>query len=116
MTERPINDLELLRASKRAAESAGEADNRAFNEILSRHRGRLKKMVSVRMNQKLQGRIDASDVIQDTFIEAARALDSYLENPKISVFLWLRRLAGEKLIQAHRVHLGAQKRTANREQ
>jgi len=67
------------------------------------------------MNQKLQGRLDASDVIQDTFIEASRALESYLASPKISVFVWLRRLAGEKLIQAHRKHLGAEKRSANRE-
>ena len=73
-------------------------------------------MVAVRMNQKLQGRVDASDVIQDTFIEASRALDAFLENPTMPVFIWLRQLAGEKLIQAHRNHLGAQKRAAGREQ
>ena len=113
MPESPIDDLELLRASRRTENVGG---NEAFNEILCRHRDRLKRMVGLRMNHKLQGRVDASDVIQETFVEASRALESYLDNPKISVFLWLRRLAGEKLIQAHRKHLGAEKRTANREQ
>ncbi|QEG21440.1 sigma-70 family RNA polymerase sigma factor [Mariniblastus fucicola] len=116
MSERAIDDLELLRASRRLSGTDGEEPNEAFNEILCRHRDRLKRMVGLRMNQKLQGRLDASDVIQDTFVEASRALEGYLDNPKISVFMWLRRLAGEKLIQAHRKHLGAEKRTANREQ
>jgi RNA polymerase sigma-70 factor (ECF subfamily) len=104
-----VDDLDLLRHAQ-----GGNQD--ALNEVLIKHRDRLRRMVAVRMNQQLQGRVDASDVIQDTFIEASRALDTYLENPKMPVFLWLRHLAGEKLIQAHRKHLGAQKRAAGREQ
>ena len=104
-----VDDLDLLRHAQ-----GGNED--ALNEVLIKHRDRLRRMVAVRMNQKLQGRVDASDVIQDTFIEASRALDSFLENPTMPVFVWLRRLAGEKLIQAHRSHLGAQKRAAGREQ
>ncbi len=73
-------------------------------------------MVSLRLSHKLQGRLDASDIVQDTLIEAARALEAYLENPVLPVKLWLRHLAGQKLIQAHRVHLGAKKRDADREQ
>ncbi len=104
-----IDDLNLLRHAR-------EGNDDAFNEVLIKHRDRLKRMVALRMNQRLQGRVDASDVIQETFVEAARALDGYLDDPKISVFLWLRKLAGEKLIQAHRQHLATQKRDANREQ
>ena len=111
MTEKinGVDDLDLLRHAQRGNEDA-------LNEVLIKHRDRLRRMVAVRMNQKLQGRVDASDVIQDTFIEASRALDSFLANPTMPVFVWLRRLAGEKLIQAHRNHLGAQKRAAGREQ
>ena len=118
MSERPnaIDDLELLQAARKLAGGQQDQRNETFNEVLCRHRERLKRMISLRMNRKLQGRLDASDVIQDTFVEASRALESYLDSPKISVFMWLRRLAGEKLIQAHRTHLGAEKRTANREQ
>lgn len=104
-----VDDLDLLRHAH-----VGNED--AFNEVLIKHRDRLRQMVALRMNQKLQGRLDASDVIQDTFAEAARALEAYLADPKIPVYLWLRHLAGEQLIQAHRKHLGAQKRAADREQ
>jgi RNA polymerase sigma-70 factor (ECF subfamily) len=104
-----VCELDLLRHAQGRNEDA-------LNEVLIKHRDRLKRMISVRMNQKLQSRIDASDVIQDTFIEASRALNSYLENPKMPVFIWLRHLAGQKLIQAHRLHLGAHKRAAGREQ
>ena len=104
-----IDDLDLLR-------SARNGDRNALNEVLVKHRDRLKRMIAVRMNQKLNGRLDASDVIQDTYAEAARVLDRFLENPNMPVFLWLRHLAGEQLIQAHRRHLGAQMRDANRDQ
>lgn len=104
-----IDDLDLLR-------NARNGDRDALNEVLVKHRDRLKRMIAVRMNQKLNGRLDASDVIQDTYAEAARVLDRFLENPNMPVFLWLRHLAGEQLIQAHRRHLGAQMRDANRDQ
>jgi RNA polymerase sigma-70 factor (ECF subfamily) len=103
------NDLLIL-------QDAHSGNNEAFNQVLLKYRDRLKRMVGIRMNRKLQGRLDASDVIQDSFLEAARALPAYLENPKLPVYIWLRHLAGEKLIQAHRRHLTAQKRTAEREQ
>ncbi len=103
-----VDDLDLLLL-------ANDGNEQAFNEVLLKHRERLRRMVALRMNQKLQGRLDASDVIQETFAEAARALPAYLQEPKLPVFVWLRHLAGEKLIQAHRKHLGAQKRTAARE-
>lgn len=111
MTQSPdgIDDFGLLELAKSGNEEA-------LNEVLLKHRDRLKRMVAVRLNPKLQGRLDASDVIQDTYVEAARVLSDYLENPQLPVFLWLRHLAGEKLIQAHRRHLSAQKRDAGREQ
>lgn len=72
-------------------------------------------MVSMRMNRGLAGRVDASDIVQDSYLEASRVLDRYLENPSLPFYLWLRHLTGEKLIQAHRRHLGAQKRSVQRE-
>lgn len=104
----PADDLEKLKR----AEGGNE---QALTEVLARHRRRLKRMIAMRMNPRLQGRLDASDVIQDALVEAARTLDDYLADPALPVFLWLRHLATEKLIQAHRRHLGAQKRDAARE-
>lgn len=69
----------------------------------------------MRMNPRLQGRLDASDVVQETLVEASRTLESYLDNCKMPVFNWLRHLANEKLIQAHRRHMDAQKRDVSRE-
>lgn len=104
-----IDDLDLLR-------NASSDQQGAFNEILLKHRERLKRMVAVRMNPKLQGRLDASDVIQETFIEATRTLTAYMNKPTLPVFLWLRQLTGQKLIQAHRRHLSAQRRDASLEE
>ncbi len=103
-----LQDLDLLRIAQAGDESA-------FNELLLKYRERLRKMVELRMNPLLRSRLDASDVIQDAFMEAARERESYLGNPRLPVFLWLRYLAGQKLIQAHRTHLLAQKRSAYRE-
>ncbi|MEZ6095870.1 MAG: sigma-70 family RNA polymerase sigma factor [Pirellulaceae bacterium] len=105
-----IDELGML---KRAA-SQGDAS--ALNEVLMKYRDGLVRMVQIRMNDRLKGRLDASDVIQDTFVEANRALADFLANPVMPVNLWLRHLAGQKLIQAHRTHLGSQKRDAAREE
>lgn len=102
------DELELVRRAE-----AG--DEYALNTLFEKHRGRLLRMVSLRMNRALAGRVDASDVVQDSYLEAARVLNRYLENPSLPFFLWLRHLAGEKLIQAHRQHLGAQKRSVSKE-
>jgi RNA polymerase sigma-70 factor (ECF subfamily) len=87
-----------------------------WNEIMLRHRDRLRRMVEMRMHPRLQGRVDASDVIQETFIEAARVLNDGKQNQDMPVYIWLRRLANQKLIQAHRRHLQAAGRDARREQ
>lgn len=82
---------------------------------MTHHRDRLKRMVMMRMHPQLQGRVDASDVIQETFVEAARVLAAGKPAPDLSLHIWLRRLVGQKLIQAHREHLGAQCRATDRE-
>ena len=92
-----------------------EGDDAALTVLLDRYRPRLKRMVDLRMNQKLQGRIDASDVIQDAFVDVNRLLEKYLSKPDMPFFLWLRHITQERLIDAHRRHLGAQKRDAGLE-
>ena len=72
-------------------------------------------MVQMRLDWRLQGRVDASDVIQDACLEAARRLPDYLREPRMPLFLWLRFLVGERLLIVHRRHLGAKARDARRE-
>jgi RNA polymerase sigma-70 factor, ECF subfamily len=94
---------------------AAEGDQAAWAELLGRHRSRFRRMVALRLDRRLLGRIDPSDVIQEASLEAARALPKYLERPELPFFLWLRWLTGMTLQAQHRKHLGVGARDASRE-
>ncbi len=72
-------------------------------------------MIALRLDRRLQGRIDPSDVIQEAYLEAAARLAEYLRNPSMPFFLWLRFLTGQKLVSLHRHHLGVQMRNASQQ-
>jgi RNA polymerase sigma-70 factor (ECF subfamily) len=90
-------------------------DRSAASDQFAAHRQRLKRMVALRMDRRLNGRIDASDVVQEAYLDAARRLDEYLQDPVIPFFLWLRLLTIQKLAELHRRHLGTKARDAGRE-
>lgn len=94
---------------------AGRGDRVALDELFSRHRDRLIRMVRMRLDRRVQGRVDASDVIQEMHVEAVERLPEYLKERKLPFFLWLRFLAAQKVIQLHRHHLGAQRRDPRHE-
>jgi RNA polymerase sigma-70 factor (ECF subfamily) len=100
------NSPELVQLLEQAR--AGDPD--ALTEIFARHRDRLRRMVELRLDRRLQARLDASDVIQDAYLEITRRLGEYLREPKLPLFLWLRLVVGEQIIDLHRRHLGAQMR------
>jgi RNA polymerase sigma-70 factor (ECF subfamily) len=95
--------------------AAAEGDKAAWGTLLDCHRDRLRRMVALRLDQRLQGRIDPSDVIQEAYLEASVRLPEYLRNPAMPFFLWLRFLTRQKLLVLHRFHLEAEKRDAGRE-
>jgi RNA polymerase sigma-70 factor, ECF subfamily len=99
----------------RFLELARAGDKAALNELLARYRARLRRMVELRLDRRLQARIDASDVIQDAYVDVVRRLDEYLREPKYPLFLWLRLIVGERLLKLHRHHLGTQMRDAGLE-
>jgi hypothetical protein len=72
-------------------------------------------MIHLRLSRRVQGRVDDSDVLQETFLEVARRLKEYTADPKLPFYLWLRHMAGLKLAEVHRRHLGTQLRDADRE-
>jgi RNA polymerase sigma-70 factor, ECF subfamily len=90
-------------------------DPDAVAELFARFRDRLKRMVKLRMDRRLQGRLDASDVLQDAFLEVAGRIREYAATPDMPVFLWLRFLTGQRLLALHRHHLKTQKRDAGQE-
>ena len=94
---------------------AAAGDAQALGGLFDRHRDRLRRMVQVRLDRRLQGRIDPSDVLQEAYLEFARSLADYLRNPAVPFFLWLRYLTGMKLHALHRHHLGTKARDAGRE-
>lgn len=94
---------------------ARQGDVLALGSLFARHRERLLRMVSLRLDRRLRGRCDADDVIQDVYLEAARRFAEYLRDPQLPFFIWLRTLAVQKLVDAHRQHLGAKARDASRE-
>jgi RNA polymerase sigma-70 factor (ECF subfamily) len=73
-------------------------------------------MVAFRMDPRLRGRVDAADIVQDAFVEAAAHRDVYFRQSAVPLFLWLRGVVGNKLLEVHRHHLGTHMRDANREQ
>jgi RNA polymerase sigma-70 factor (ECF subfamily) len=94
---------------------AAQGNRQDWGTLLERHRKRLRRMVALRLDQRLQGRLDASDVIQEAYLEASARLADYLRQPAMPFFLWLRFLTGQKMLELHRHHLGAQMRDAGRE-
>ena len=96
---------------------AAEPERRAeiLGSLLARHRPRLVRMVRMRMHPQVRARLDASDVIQEAYLEAADRIEEYVGDPQMPFFLWLRRMAGQRLLKAHRFHLDAQRRDARRQ-
>jgi RNA polymerase sigma-70 factor (ECF subfamily) len=94
---------------------AASGDPASWEELMKRYRSRLRRTVSFRLDPRLQGRVDPSDVVQDVCLEAWQHLGSYVNQPDTPFFLWLRAVAGHKLGDLHRQHLGAQMRDARRE-
>jgi RNA polymerase sigma-70 factor, ECF subfamily len=93
----------------------GRGDERALSELFARHRERLRRMVRLRLDRRLQGRIDSSDVLQDTYLEVARRAGEYVAAPSMPPFLWLRFLTSQTLQGLHRHHLKVQMRDAGQE-
>lgn len=96
-------------------QNAEQGDPAALKELLARHRGRLRQMVLARMDSRLRVRIDPSDVVQDVLTQAYRKLPAYLEGRPLPFYPWLRQIAWERLVQLHREHVIAQKRSVRRE-
>jgi RNA polymerase sigma-70 factor (ECF subfamily) len=90
-------------------------DERALCELFARYRDRLRRMVKLRLDRRLQGRLDASDVLQEAYLDVAKRAAEYRANATMPVFLWLRLITGQRLMALHRHHLGAQMRNAGQE-
>jgi RNA polymerase sigma-70 factor (ECF subfamily) len=94
---------------------ARTGDQEARQQLLVRHRKRLREMVALRMDRRLIARVDPSDVVQEALTEAVQQLSDYLRDRPLPFYPWLRQLTWERLIEVHRRHLYAQKRSVRSE-
>jgi RNA polymerase sigma-70 factor (ECF subfamily) len=101
--------------TNRLLRQAADGDQQGFGALLTRHQARLRRMIAFRLDSRLQGRVDPDDVLQEVFLAASRGLADYLRRPGLPFFLWLRGIAGNKLLELHRHHLGTPMRDARRE-
>src|SRR5438876_2551446 len=108
MTSDPSNTENLVHR-------AGAGDPQAQAELFAHYRERLRQMVHLRLDRRLQGRLDPSDVLQEAYLDLARRLPDYAREPSMPFYLWLRFLTGQRLIDLHRQHLGSQMRDAGQE-
>lgn len=104
-------DPELDRLLDAVARGSVDARGR----VLTYYRDRLKRAVAARLDPRLAARLDSSDVVQDVLAEAARGLDGYLTTRPAEFYVWMRGIAERRLIDLHRRHLHAARRTVRRE-
>jgi RNA polymerase sigma-70 factor, ECF subfamily len=95
---------------------AAAGDGAAWGALLTAHQERLARMVAFRMDPRLRGRIDAADIVQDAFVEASEHREDYFRAPTVPLFLWLRGVVSNKLLEVHRHHLGTRMRDVKRDQ
>ena len=94
---------------------AAAGDDRARLCLLEAHRDRLRRMVAVRLDRRIAARVDPSDVVQETLAEAAASLSDYLRCPPLPFYPWLRQIASDRIVDLHRRHIGAGRRSVTRE-
>ena len=94
---------------------AREGDSQSLAELFGIYRERLKRMVGLRMDHRLQGRIDLSDILQEAYLDLARRAPEYFAESTMPFFLWLRLLTGQRLLAIHRQHFGAKMRNVGQE-
>ena len=97
-------------------ELAATGDASAVRKLLDRHRERLRHMVAVRMDPRIAQRIDASDVVQDSLLEAHEKLAEYAETRPLPLYPWLRQITWQRLMRAHERHIYTKQRSVVREQ
>src|SRR5690242_8065486 len=97
-------------------EKAARGERDACQQLLERHRHRLRQMVAVHLDRRLAARIDPSDVVQDALTDAYQELPGFLRDRPLPFYPWLRQIAWDRLIELHHRHIGAQRRSVSREE
>ena len=103
------------RTSEELLDAARNGDESALAILVEHHRNRLERMVELRMDRRLQGRIDPADVVQDAYLAVRSKFPQYIADSQLPFYLWLRLEVGQKLVDVHRFHLNTKMRDAGQE-
>jgi len=101
--------------TQRLLKQAEQADSSAEDALWERHRPALRRLIDLRLDRALERRVDASDIVQEVLLKASQRLGDYLRNPAMPFHLWLRQLARDQMIDTHRRHRKASRRSLDRE-
>lgn len=104
-----------MSAPERRGEGHPWEEATALGSMLESYRPRLQRMVSLRLDPRVRRRVDSSDILQEAFVDVTRRLGEYRPDAGLSFFVWVRLVTGQKLVDLHRQHLGAEKRDVRRE-
>ena len=102
--------------SKEVLNRLREGGQQVLAEMFVSLQPKLLRMVRIRMDQRIAGRVDAADIVQEAYLDASRRLPDYLANPTMPLLLWLRFLTAQRLVTVHRFHLETKQRDARMEQ
>jgi RNA polymerase sigma-70 factor (ECF subfamily) len=108
MTGDASDTVDLLARAK-----SGDAE--ALAALFNHYRDRLQRLVQLRLDRRLSGRVDPSDVLQEAYLEVHKRFAEHDRDPGLPFYLWLRLVTGQKLTDFHRHHLGMKMRDADRE-
>ena len=97
-------------------EQLASGDHSVLGDLFALHRDRLWRMVNFRLDRRLGGRLDADDILQEAYVDAAQRIEHYTQDSSKSFFIWLRLIVTQTMVDSHRRHLGTQKRDVRREQ
>lgn len=111
MSEAGTNSTE----TRRLLDQVRASQPGAVDRLLTHYRRYLRHLVALRLDPQLRARVDPSDVVQETQMEAVRRLDDYLDNEPLPFRLWLRQLAYDRLLMLRRKHVTAARRAVGRE-
>jgi RNA polymerase sigma-70 factor (ECF subfamily) len=99
----------------RLLEEARRGDESAFGRLFALHRPGLRRFVALRFDPPVRARLDPSDVVQETQLEAYRRMGDFLERRPMPFPVWLRKTAYERLLKLRRFHVEAARRSVGRE-
>ena len=95
---------------ERLLQDALAGDVATLGRLLELYRRYLALLARVQIGQRLQGKVDASDIVQETFLEAHRNFGLFRGTSEAQFVQWLRKILAANLANLLRRYLGTQGR------